>query len=477
MRKLSAGNKTRFAVFTLIIIGIIAVLVIILNKVLSLEKEEYLVEKEIVTYNSEYDYVSLSTDGIIKKKWTGKYYLEEPDVKLSYELGESAVTYNPIKNKLNLYGTFYEVALDGEVTKTNKNLEVSNMLDSKLYKMDDRKYLIVAKDISTSNTSLVAENYLMVIIDKSGNTLLLNNKIDVKTINAIVLETDTFKFDVANEKLMYKDKIIDLKKIIGSSNEYVEPVKKEEKDEETVVNSGGGSSSQSSTNTQVNIGGSSVIIGGNSGGSLSNGNGSNTGNSNSNSNANKNNTNIVKSVSLRGVTPGQTYLDISYLITDPENKYQVVFLEITGKDYKNVISLDKTKDFYRIIGLTPNTEYTVSMGYKVIKSDETVEEITEDVINLKTLKLQCSLEIKKVTEKEIYFNLKLDKDSKYENGKIFTYINDVKQEDGMQIDTEKVILSDGWDGVIERTPEMNGKITLSLEGVDSVELKVSTQVY
>lgn len=483
MRKLSAGNKTRFTIFALIIISTILVLIIILNKALTFQKEEYAVEKDIVTYDKEYEYVSLTSDAIIQKKWTGKYYLNEPETGLSYELGTSAVTYNPIKNKLNLYGTFFEVALDGEVTKTNKNIEVSDMLNSKLYKIEDRKYLIVSRNISNENGSLTAENYLMVVIDKSGNTLLLNNTIDVKTINAIVLETDTFKFDVANEKLIYDETIIDLKKIIGSSNEYVQPEPKEEEKEEENNNNGngttinvGGSNSQSSTNVTVNVGGSTGTNGSTPSGSTGTNNGANTNNQTNNTNQN-NATQVIKSVSLRSVTPGATYLDVSYLITDPQGQYQVVYLSIDGGGYVDNISLDKTKDFYRIIGLSPNTEYTVSLGYKVMKSDATVEEITEDVLNVKTLKLQGNLSITKVTEKEIYFNLKIDNSSKYDNAKLYVYINDTKQNSYIEVNIEQAISQAGWTSSIERTDDMVGKITLSLQDVEDVELTTSAQIY
>ena len=73
--------------------------------------------------------------------------------------------------------------------KTSLNTKVTNMLEPKLYKIDDRKYLIVSRDIITENSSITAENYLIVILDKSGNTLLLNNNIDVsKFLPTRVLE-------------------------------------------------------------------------------------------------------------------------------------------------------------------------------------------------------------------------------------------------------------------------------------------------
>ena len=47
MRKLSAGNKFKFTIFTFIIISILIILVVFLNKALTYEKEEYAVSKDV----------------------------------------------------------------------------------------------------------------------------------------------------------------------------------------------------------------------------------------------------------------------------------------------------------------------------------------------------------------------------------------------------------------------------------------------
>ena len=486
MRKLSEGNKSRFAIFALIIIGIIAVLLIVLTKALSFEKESYAVSKDVDIYDVGYEYINLTSDAVIEKKWTGEYYLTESETNLSYELGNTAIAYDSLKKRVNLYGTFYEIALDGETSKTSKYTEVSNVLEPKLYKIEDRKYLIVADNISNEKGTLTANNYLIVVIDKSGNTRLLNNEIDIKTINAIILETDTFKFDVANEKLIYESNIIDLKKIIGSSNQYVKPVKNEENTinanevkEEVTTNNGGvvanGGTASSTTLNYINVGGGTTINVGNTSG---NNNTSNSGNNvvNNNSNSSKNTTNIQKSVSLRSVSPGETYLDVNYSIVDPENEYQVVYLLLTGGGKTENISLDKNKDSYRIIGLKPNTDYKLVLGYKEIKKDATVEEITEDTINVKTLKVEGSLSITKVTEDKVYFNLKLDKNSSYDNAKIYVYVNNNKQDEYITVDTEKALQADGWTSSLDITEEIFGKITLSLGDVKELELTSSAQI-
>ena len=77
----------------------------------------------------------------------------------------------------------------------------------------------------------------MVELDKQGNAKLSNNKLQLKTISETTLVTSKYTFDIANEKLNYGKYDIDLKKIIGSSNQYV---KESENSSDTDKNGGNG---------------------------------------------------------------------------------------------------------------------------------------------------------------------------------------------------------------------------------------------
>lgn len=472
MRKLTAGNKGRFIIFSLIVIAIISILIIFLDRMLNTEKEQYEITKDVFIYDSNYEHIDLTKDAIITKKWTGKYYLHEAETGLSYELGTSNIGYDTIKNRLSLFGNFYEVSLDGEVTKQTKITEISDMINSKLYKIDDRKYLVVGKNITVENSSLTAENYLIVIIDKSGNTRLLNNNMDIKTINALVFQTDAFKFDVANEKLLVNDAEIDLTKIIGSTNEY-KPAKEEKdeqdkqienKEQQTVVGGTsvnvGGSTANSSSSSNAQVGGTTIQ---NNGSSNSNSNSNNSGNSNNNnSNPVTNVTKIEKSINLRSVSVAPTYLDVNYVINDPESKYHVVYLYVTGVNYSNTIALDKTKQTYRIDELTPNTEYKITIGYRITNIENKVESATEDIINVRTSKLKEELVITKVTRDKVYFNLKLDNSCAYDSAKLKIYIDNIGNMLLMEnVNVTAATSSSGWTSSIDK-PSCS-KLILRLE--------------
>ena len=218
MRNLTSGNKMNFIIFALIILIILIILCVAVIMTLRTEKEEYQVSSTASIYDKDYNYIELENDAKISKKWTGNYYLKENNTKKEYNLGNYAIAFDKNKKALDLYGNFYQVLKGGDVSKISGYNNVNGNVQSLFYKIDDRKYLIVSKNIKNDTGSLSTQNYLIVIIDKIGNALLLNNEINAKTINQMIISADDFSFDVANEKLMYNDEAIDLKKIIGSTN-------------------------------------------------------------------------------------------------------------------------------------------------------------------------------------------------------------------------------------------------------------------
>ena len=123
----------------------------------------------------------------------------------------------------------FKVLLDGQVEKYSKDTTIKNTSEDAFYKIADREYLMISNSIKNESGSISTSKYLYIIIDKSGNTLLLNNEIYARTINPIVLSTSSYRFDIANEKLIVGNEEINLKDIIGSTNEYVEKEEEKEK--------------------------------------------------------------------------------------------------------------------------------------------------------------------------------------------------------------------------------------------------------
>ena len=511
MRNLTAGNKMNFTMFIFIVLIIIFMIIYAVINGLKNTKEKYEIYSSACVYDYGANYIELENDAQISKKWTGSYYLKEDVTKKEYKLGSYSVIFDRKKKSLDLFGTFYEVKRGGDIVKILDHNFINSTIQNKFYKISDRRYLIVGKNIKNNTGSLSTENYLIVILDKSGNALLLNNEINAKTINEMIISTDDFEFDVANEILKYNDEIINLKKIIGSSNQYIQQVAKNDEaddaeNEQNKIQNNTDSNSQSQSNNQQsittyattstttstitslssnekenkaeneekNINETNIDLS-NISGNITNQNTINQNNSSeNNTNENVSNSNTIgnkenqtnennneqdltwietlnswmsevaagfknmtsskvekkegklsKNISLNSINAGTTFVDVDYTVTDPENQYNVVYIIITGDNFVKTFSLDKNANTYRITELEPNKNYIVEMGYKIIYSDSSVEEVKQDMMTTRTLLPQEKLKITRVSLNRIYYALNLDKDYVYDNGcKIRAYLND-----------------------------------------------------
>lgn len=482
MRALAAGNKKRFALFAIIIITIIILLITSLRLALKNETEQYKIESNITLYDSDYVPIKTEEEATINKKWDGNYYLTLNNSKSTYKLNKKVVSFNEAKSKVTLYGEVFKVLFDGQVEKYVKDTEIKNNSGDQFYKIADRQYLLISDSIRNESGSISTSKYLYVIIDKSGNTLILNNQIYAKTINPIVLTTSSYKFDIANEKLIVGSNEIDLKKIIGSSNEYKEKEPEEDTNEDKEDSKDKVEHEQNNNNNENQ---NSNIQNG-EGTAVGNQNTQNNQNNNSNSgsnvqgggitNSNTNKTPLSKSVSLRGAIATSSYIDIEYAVQDPEHKYQTVYAFVEAVGYENMIALDKNATTYRLTDLEPNTEYKITLGYKQITADNEIEDQIEDVLSVRTTRINAKLDITKVLagKQKVYFNLKLDQNYAFDYAKVALYVDGMKESD-LVVNLTEAVKQNGWSNVL--TFENYGsEIVLQVEGTSHDGTPVSTNI-
>lgn len=482
MRALAAGNKKRFALFAIIIITIIILLITSLRLALKHETEQYKIESNITLYDSDYVPIKTEEEATINKKWDGNYYLTLNNSKSTYKLNKKVVSFNEAKSKVTLYGEVFKVLFDGQVEKYVKDTEIKNNSGDQFYKIADRQYLLISDSIRNESGSISTSKYLYVIIDKSGNTLILNNQIYAKTINPIVLTTSSYKFDIANEKLIVGSNEIDLKKIIGSSNEYKEKEPEEDTNEDKEDSKDKVEHEQNNNNNENQ---NSNIQNG-EGTAVGNQNTQNNQNNNSNSgsnvqgggitNSNTNKTPLSKSVSLRGAIATSSYIDIEYAVQDPEHKYQTVYAFVEAVGYENMIALDKNATTYRLTDLEPNTEYKITLGYKQITADNEIEDQIEDVLSVRTTRINAKLDITKVLagKQKVYFNLKLDQNYAFDYAEVALYVDGMKESD-LVVNLTEAVKQNGWSNVL--TFENYGsEIVLQVEGTSHDGTPVSTNI-
>lgn len=439
MRKLTSGNKVNFTVFTMIIVGIMAILIVCLTYVMGIEEQQYQIEAGAFFYNSENLPLLLENGGTMQAKWNGNYYIQAEEGS-KYNVGSQAVIYNKTTGKVSLYGKMYRVFFDASVETLEKQTEITNFLEDKFYKLADRKYLIISNSIKNETETISTKKYLSIILDKAGNTLLLNNEVNAKTINPMKLITPSFTFDVANEKLVFNDREeIDLTQIIGTTNQYEESIKvadtKEVEKQEENANSTN-SYGANSTETSFTNNNSQTILNGNFGTTEQ----ENT--SNNENSSGINNTPLEKSVNLRSATANSSTITVNYNIIDPESKYQTVYITIDG-DISRTIALDKTKTNYVITDLTPNTDYQITMGVREINSNGTISEAIEDTIMIRTNKVDTILSITKVSFDNIYFNLKMDSNYTFDSADVVLYVDGLEK-DRKKVDISSAIDTNGW---------------------------------
>ena len=483
MRSLAAGNKKRFAIFAIIIIIIVILLITCLRLALNHEVEEYRIESNVTLYDSEYEPLQPEEAGTITKKWDGNYYLTLDNTNETYKLNPEVVSFNGNNSQVTLYGEVFKVLLDGQVEKYSKDTTIRNTSEDAFYKIADRQYLMISNSIKNESGSISTSKYLYIIIDKSGNTLLLNNEIYARTINPIVLSTSSYRFDIANEKLIVGNEEINLKDIIGSTNEYVEKEEEKDMDWQNLIPEYNGGTSESGSDNSGNGQNADGSVINNQGGDQSGTNAGTSGNAGNggstiinNSNSSTNQTPLSKSVSLRGAIATSSYIDIEYAVQDPQNRYQTVYAFVEAVGYENTIALDKNATTYRLTDLEPNTEYKITLGYKEITEANEVVDNIEDVLSVRTRKINASIDITRVGtgSKKVYFNLKLDQNYAFDYAKIALYVDGVKESD-MDVNLTQAVKADGWSDVL--TYENYGsEITVQLEGTSHDGTVVNTNI-
>lgn len=453
------SNTKLFVLFSFLVIMIIGVFGYALYNTLSFDTTLYSVAKGSFTYDKEYNYVSLNDKGDLQQRWDKNYYLKLSDKKKVTNLGSDVVIYNKNDYKLYVYGTNYQVKLNGDVIPSNSMISVSRTGAPSFFKLDDRKYLITGKSIHSEEKGIATKDYLIVDIDKSGNALLLNHETNIKVLSTIKLVTSDFIFDVANERLLVGKDVIDLKKINGSTNQYVEPDVDNIKPETLNTNPITGGGDENGGSSSGNSGGSSGgAAGGVAGGGVISG-GSSSGSSEK--------LNIVKSAFLTSVVGYTSYIDVSYVVNDPKNEYTSVYLlvERTGSNEEPIkVVLNKNSTKYRIRGLIPNSEYKISFCYTYVNPNN-VDVVLDDVANVvttKTKKTSTKIVVDRLSGNKIYFTVYYDQSYAFDASTVMVY-SDGNNIGAVDVETAQALTSKGFSSFVTSETSLGYEIILKLE--------------
>lgn len=397
MRKYDIKNKRNIGIILVVALLIIIMFSLVIKVFNNRDKNEYTVAEKTLVFDKDKTIIKTDKESVIKTKWNKKYYLIKD--KENIELGNTAITYNEESGILKLYGKYYEITSGDEINITSGETEIKSTALTKFYKLEDRKYLLVDKEISSIDGLLTTSDFLMVDLDKVGNATLTNHKVNLKAFSNTILVTSNYTFDIANEILTFGSDKIDLKKIIGSSNNYTkeELTPKEDQD-------GNG-------NNITNNGVTSITD------NTQNNNDKQGDNPTGNASGSKNQTTIeevkkaTKRTSVIAVTSTINKIKVDYVIYDPKKEYSSVYMEVKKEDSSSVdtIYLSSNETSYEISSnIIPNTNYELTFKYSYIDEDNTLHTETFDKINIKTKKPTVSLTVTKTSKNKIDYLITTD---------------------------------------------------------------------
>lgn len=465
MRSLQKSNKMSFIILGVFISFILGLLVLFIVNYTKNKSVEYKIVSGSVVYDKDNVFIKTTAEGNLRQGWTDDYYLNVGQEE--YNLGKQSVIYNSNTGSLSVYGKIYKILDDASVAAESAATEVDiSNIPVNFYKLADRKYLVTGDNIKINEENLVAEKYLIVDIDKSGNCQIFNDKINLKMLKQINIAVGNYTFNVAKEELDINGELVSLAKIGGSTNEFAS-LDESNINKEEQIDSNNNNNNNNSVGNSISNGGQGSLIGGNSGQQLIIGGGStNSGGSTSNTET------TVKPkesrLKINYVESKPNSLRVNYSIIDYENKFSSVFLIVEDSSQnKQKIILNSSENIKSITGLSPDSSYTIYIGATISKITNGVEENIETIMDefkTRTSEINSQLVLEKFSSKEIKFNFKVDSDFKLTSVNATLYVDDVAKEK-IPVDVDKASTSAGWSSVfnIEDYVDEAKKFTIKLE--------------
>lgn len=371
-RKLNLSVKKFIVIFAVLVLVVTGVLFSIAFASMSNKNEEYIVSSDCVAYDQSGSRIALNSSSVISKAWNGDWILKDEDSKV-YSLGKNTVVYD--NNVVKIFGGGYQIINNSDVVELSDFNELDNLSDGGFFKLADRRYLITGSNISGNDESspVKTTKYLYIVMDKSGNAMLLNDSTCLKTKNATVLDGINCTFDIANEELTIGENVIDCKSIIGSTNEYSNLTDPDvlrqrttdfdsENPNEIVLDITGGAGGDGGTGGYGGIGGT-----GGAGGAGGDGGAGGHGGKGGVGNAPKV-TDARKTMNIYGITASYTSAVISYNVNDPYGQLGDVYFKYKAIDSPNANAITLEQKQYvdidgrevTLFNLEPGTKYELS---------------------------------------------------------------------------------------------------------------------
>lgn len=424
MRKLDKKNKLFITALSAFVILVFIGLSIFIVYKIGQTSIKYNVKNNSYVYNNAGELININEDGYVKKNLTDKYILYTGDEKIN--IGSNPAIFNQSIRELKLLGTFYEVSKNGEVAKIKGENDINTNGSSKLYKISDRRYLVVSPNIKSEDGSLNTTDYLLINIDKVGNSYLYNNKINIKTFSDLKIVTDGFTFNVNEEKLVIENEVIDLAKINGSTNTYTKPADEGE-GEGDGEGEGGGSGNGSGSGEGENIypepekiiETETVTV----------------------------NKYIARKTTIMNIESTTSEISVNYIVYDPFSEYTEVYANLyQNGNFIKKFTLQEALTNLKITGLNVNKEYRLDFHYSYNDADGNPKDNLFDTAYVTTKNINANISLEKTSQSVVRYILKVDKYT-LDSATVSMYIDGVKVASD-EVNTALAATSGGFAGSI-----------------------------
>lgn len=462
MRRLTRKAMISFNIFAAAVLLMAALFVTVIVSVTQANASAYLIPAGSTVFDKSDYAITTMVDGRITKAADDNYLLSLTDDGGDYNLGRSVVTYQQSSGQVRLYGSAYRVYGDGSVNKLSGETRIDDVSTPAFYKLADRKYVLIGSAIQSSDQLFQASSFLYVVIDKNGNAQLLNDLINLKTVEPMVLLCGDVSFNVAEEQLTLADNKIDLTRILGTSNEY---------------------SPEAAQQSENNIGenGEIIVRGGDGGDGGAGGSGGTGGTGGT---GGKGGTGVAPDdkeeeydfslnnvLSLRGVKTTANSVEISYMINDPTGEYAMAFLRVRsfvddglGNAFDQKIGLNASANKQIVTGLSPGAQYVISIGYRPLNAADTDPDRITDSVKVATRSITAQMAVTRLSKDEVTFSLLMDASFKIDAGEIVLYADNTEQ-GRVAIDTAAACSLAGWTS------------SLTYKGGTNLELRFENTVF
>ena len=432
MRKLDKKNKTFIIALSALTIIVLVIIIGFIVVKIGKTTVKYDALSGSYVYNSSKELIAITENTYVKRNVFDNYYVVLDKERVN--VGSKPVFYNEKTRSVKLLGTFYEIAKNGEVTKFTGETSINSVSVPRLFKIADRRYLVIAPVIRTDDNSLHANDYLLVDIDKAGNAYLYNNSVNIKTFSDLVIVTDSFRFDVSREYLIIDKETIDLAKVNGSTNEH----------DRTIIEDDG-----------------------------SNGNGDGSGDIENPAAPNNEvlepeviERYVSRKTTITGIETTDNQIDINYVVYDPFNEYEEVYVNVysNGKligKYNLGLALTSQTISY----LKAYTYYNLEFYYSYHDENGELKTIQFDTAKVMTKKIKASLSLEKVSDSVVRYILIVEGGYRLDSASVEMYIDD-KLVGTDVVNTTQAASKSGYNG------------SISYEGTGNfVTLKLTNCIY